>query len=54
MGKSDKKISTKKNTSSTNSTISIDKKLDNIKDINFVSNKLEEVNKVVSKLELTF
>ncbi|PIF34163.1 hypothetical protein CLU81_4798 [Flavobacterium sp. 9] len=50
----DKKIAIKKNVSSTNSTISVDKKLDKIKNVNFVSNKIEEVNKVITQIELTF
>lgn len=37
-----------------NSTVSVDKKLDKIKTVNFVSNKIEEVNKLVNKFELTF
>lgn len=50
----DKKIVVKKNVSSNNSTVSVDKKLDKIKNVNFVSNKIEEVNKVISQIELTF
>lgn len=54
MKNSDKKISVKKNVSSTNPTVSVDKKLDKFKNINFVSNKIEEVNKVINQFELTF
>ncbi|MFH7015445.1 hypothetical protein [Flavobacterium sp. FlaQc-47] len=48
-----KKISLK-DTSKINSTISIDKKLDKIKNVNFVSNKIEEVNKIVKDFNLSF
>ncbi|MEP6804522.1 MAG: hypothetical protein ABI892_08360 [Flavobacterium sp.] len=48
-----KKISINKDTSKINSSISIDKKLDKIKNVNFVSNKIEEVNKIVKDFELS-
>ena len=34
--------------------LTIDKKLDKIKRVDFVSNKIEEVNKVVQNLKLKF
>lgn len=49
-----KKISVNKNTSKITPTVSVDKKLDNIKNVNFISNKIEEVNKVINNFELTY
>lgn len=54
MKKFNKNIVIKKNSSKIKSTISVDEKLDKIKNVNFVSNKIEEVNKLVNKFELTF
>ncbi|MBF4465212.1 hypothetical protein [Flavobacterium sp. LC2016-12] len=51
MKKLDKKIN--KTTSKIKSTVSIDKKLDKIKSVNFVSNKIDEANMLVNNLELT-
>lgn len=53
MEKRDKKESIDKNTAKTKSTVSVDKKLDKIKSVNFVSNKIEDANMLVSKLELS-
>lgn len=53
MEKLDKKESISKNTAKIKSTVSIDKKLDKIKSVNFASNKIEEANILISKLELT-
>ncbi|WP_394774193.1 hypothetical protein [Flavobacterium sp.] len=50
----DKKISIHKDTPKIKSTILIDKKLDKIKNVNFVSNKIEEVNKILKDFELSF
>lgn len=50
----DKKIVINKSLSKINPSLSIDKKLDKIKNVNFVSNKIEEVNKLINNLELTF
>lgn len=52
MKKSNIKIVIKSHKSMINS-VTIDKNLDKIKNVNFVSNKIEEVNKVIDKLQLS-
>lgn len=49
-----KKLGKKKdiNKAKINSTVSVDKKLDKITSVKFVSNKIDEVNSIVSNLEL--
>jgi hypothetical protein len=54
MKKIDKKIASNKNSSKIKSKLSIEKKLDIVTEVNFVSDKMEKVNIVVNKLELTF
>ena len=49
MKNTDKKV---QNKPKVKSGISVDKKLDKIKNVNFISNKIEEVNKVVNQLSL--
>lgn len=49
-----KSIKESKKTSKIESGFAIDKKLDKMKNINFVSNKIEEVNEIINKLELNF
>ena len=53
MKNTDKNRLPNSNTAKVESTISVDKKLDKIKTMRFVSNKIEEVNKLVHKLELS-
>lgn len=53
MKKSNNKVVDKSEKSMGNS-VTIDKNLDKIKTVNFASNKMEEVNKVIDKLKLSF
>lgn len=47
-------VKSKEQDSKIEGTIKIDKKLDKIKNVKFVSNKTEEINKYVSTLKLSF
>jgi hypothetical protein len=53
MEKLEKNKSINKDKAKITSAVSIDKKLDKIKNVNFVSNKIEEANMLISKLELS-